>query len=1254
MNSHTLNAKRLIVDLQACQTEGSAKRGVGRYSWALFNSLLDNSGGSEIRALVARELPYQPELDHMSQSRVSRIGKLPDWGTDRAYNGGAQDSLDALSLSAMLAGLKSDVIHVSHVFEGFSDRVALPSPKHKPAGQLLSATLYDLIPLIFREHYFQSPEFRRWYYGRLEWLRQADLLLAISESSRQDAINLLGIDPRRITTIHGGIGAHFKPAVDRQPLYADLARRYGLGKRIVLYTGGDDHRKNIKGAIAGFAAVPRHLRVDCQLVVICAMGPDRRSMYLDIAHKAGLADSEILLTGYVPEGDLLAFYQTCDAFVFPSLYEGLGLPVLEAMACGAPVLGGDNSSIKELIGRKDALFDAGSAASIAGALVEVLSHSALRQDLSGYGVARAAEFSWNRTGKKALDAIADAVSRSTATGVQAAVNGWVPQMRMAMVTPLPPCRSGIADYNAEFLPFLARHFEIDLYVDGYSVTDEVVTSSFPIRQASDLDALAHNYDVILYEFGNSEFHCHMVDLLKRHPGVVGLHDAYLSGLFGYFDFYLGDSGSYAREMLTAHGPRARRFFSPRMKNPEPNGSTMVELPCTKRVLDAAIGIISHSPFNLQLAQSSYPEGWGAPYRVIPQMISLPAEPSAATKLRARSELGFHPEDVVITTFGHIAWTKWGDRLLEAFLASRASISTSVHLVFAGELAKDDFGMRLKESVASSGISSRIRVTGFLSEHDYEAYLQASDVAIQLRTKSRGGTPRGVLDCMAHGVPVIVNNDASYRDYPDSVVFKIPADPSQDDIANAIDGLVNDAHARSALSSAARAYVAAHHDPATCASQYAAAIHEFVQRAASGQASSYASLLAPLLARCADADAATALAAGWLGQLAAPVFSRPRLFIDVSFIAEKDYKTGIQRVVRETVQELYCSSRAGFEPVAVELLDGKLHVANRWLQTLDVLARQEEDSHYGPIEFRAGDVLLMLDSSWWRYGEFAPVFDDARKCGVPVHTALYDLLPIRLPEGNFVPGGREPFEKWVTEAIAQSDGIVCISRSVAEDLADYIATRDVMRAPKIGYWHLGSDFEELAEAGHVGQAVTDMRQRDYLLMVGTIEPRKCHSQALDILERMWAGGSDLTLCIAGREGWMVGDLMTRIKAHPLYGDKLFFFDGPSDAEMEFLYREAAGLLFFSKGEGFGLPLVEAANHGIPIVCSDIPVFREIAREFAWYIEHDDVENAAASIARWWTARNNGTAPDSSLMPRLTWEQSAEELLSVVLDNDWMKV
>ncbi len=373
------------------------------------------------------------------------------------------------------------------------------------------------------------------------------------------------------------------------------------------------------------------------------------------------------------------------------------------MACGAPVIGADNSGTAEVIGRRDALFDARKPDQLAQRLAAVLGDADYADALRRHGLARSREFSWERTAALAAEALHDARSRHAPRATSVAVGSRRP--RLALFTPLPPCKSGIADYNAAFLPYLGRHFDIDVYVDDYPVTELPELSRFVIRPHGEFEARRREYDGIVYEMGNSEFHVFMLEYLMRYPGVVVLHDAYLSALYGFIDFNIGRAGTYRRALYDSHGPRARRYLAPVQHDPDPVGASMVNLPASKGVIDAALGVISHTPFNVELARACYPEGWAAPYRIIPQMAVMPPDADAAARAAVRAELGFAGHEFIVCTFGHITWTKNGDVLLDAFARSALASDPAAMLVYVGEMARDAFGRDLTARIAASGLGS---------------------------------------------------------------------------------------------------------------------------------------------------------------------------------------------------------------------------------------------------------------------------------------------------------------------------------------------------------------------------------------------------------------------------------------------------------------------------------------------------------------------------------------------------------------------
>jgi glycosyltransferase involved in cell wall biosynthesis len=192
---------------------------------------------------------------------------------------------------------------------------------------------------------------------------------------------------------------------------------------------------------------------------------------------------------------------------------------------------------------------------------------------------------------------------------------------------------------------------------------------------------------------------------------------------------------------------------------------------------------------------------------------------------------------------------------------------------------------------------------------------------------------------------------------------------------------------------------------------------------------------------------------------------------------------------------------------------------------------------------------------------------------------------------------------------------------------------------IGHFRLGGDSVPSTEAPWAGKPAAG----PMVLMVGTLEPRKGHSATLAAAEKLWAEGEDFSLVIAGKTGWMMERLADYIRRHPEHGKRLFWFAGADDALLAGLYRAADGVLMASEGEGFGLPLVEAARYDLPVLARDLPVFREVAGNHVRYFGGDFRDAWRA----WLTELRAGTAPRSGGIPAWSWAQSARELIYKVM-------
>ncbi len=170
------------------------------------------------------------------------------------------------------------------------------------------------------------------------------------------------------------------------------------------------------------------------------------------------------------------------------------------------------------------------------------------------------------------------------------------------------------------------------------------------------------------------------------------------------------------------------------------------------------------------------------------------------------------------------------------------------------------------------------------------------------------------------------------------------------------------------------------------------------------------------------------------------------------------------------------------------------------------------------------------------------------------------------------------------------------------------------------------------------------------MVGTVEPRKAHAQTLSAFDELWGAGLDVKLIIVGKQGWMVDALAHALRSHSEVGKRLFWLEGISDDYLEKIYAASTCLIAASEGEGFGLPLIEAAHHKVPIIARDIPVFREVAGENAFYFSGASPEALAVAVREWLSLNAEGKAPLSEAIPLLTWAESTRQLISAVISRD----
>ncbi|SFL48804.1 glycosyltransferase [Rugamonas rubra] len=842
-------------------------------------------------------------------------------------------------------------------------------------------------------------------------------------------------------------------------------------------------------------------------------------------------------------------------------------------------------------------------------------------------------------GKAAANAVAVAAA---ATGSAAAA-----RPKLAFVSPLPPEKSGIADYSAELLAELAPYYDIEL-VSPQAETP--LAARWPLRTPAYFERHAGAYQRVLYHFGNSNAHQHMFGLLERHPGVVVLHDFFLSGVLDNMERDGVQPQAFLQALYASHGYSA--LFEQRERG---RNAAIWAYPCNRPVLEQASGVIVHADFSRQLAERWYGAGSAAAWRTLPLLRGLPA--GTATRAEARRALGVADDAFLVCSFGMLGATKLNERLLAAFLASPLAARDDCRLVFVGDNDAGPYGAALLRQIADSGRADRIGITGFVTAADYQHYLAACDVAVQLRCQTRGETSASVLDCLLHGVPTIINAHGAAADLPDAVLLKLADEFSDAELTAALAALHAEPARRAALAEAGRGHVRALHAPAAVGALYHEAIEHF---AAHSPAARYRTLLGALARLApprgpAEADLVAAAAAIAANR---PAAAPRQLLVDISALVQADHKTGIQRVVRSIVLALFAAPPAGYrvEPVFSEGGNHCYRYARRFTEgMLGVEPLGLEDA---PIEVRAGDHFLGLDLFTNGTTQNEALLASLRRRGVRIDFVVYDLLPLLRPEA-FPFGAEKYYGDYLDTVSHVADGVVCISRAVADELAGWLATRPSRRAAplQLGWFHLGADIAASAPSSGLpadaGQVLAALAAAPTLLMVGTLEPRKGQAQALAACELLWAKGVELNLVVVGKTGWLVDGLVKRLEQHPQRGRRLFWLPGVSDEMLLKLYAGAAALLAASEAEGFGLPLIEAAGHGLPIIARGIPVFREVAGEHAYYFDGVEPAELAGAVERWLALRAAGAAPASAGLRGLSWAQSAEQLLGVVLGGHWYR-
>jgi alpha-1,2-rhamnosyltransferase len=421
----------------------------------------------------------------------------------------------------------------------------------------------------------------------------------------------------------------------------------------------------------------------------------------------------------------------------------------------------------------------------------------------------------------------------------------------------------------------------------------------------------------------------------------------------------------------------------------------------------------------------------------------------------------------------------------------------------------------------------------------------------------------------------------------------------------------------------------------------------------------------------------------------------RLFIDCTYTHSRGGNDGIQRTVRNIVNRARATGKAvgvACQPVIwtgnkfVEI--DQVAFAGRWARLRNLVERFLRTlkpwivvfkplrilyrsnfrkrvfrilrKHEGalrklllclrnPVHFSQDDILLLLDSTW--DVPFWHAIRAAKLRGTRVGFVLYDIIPLVAPE-TCPQEHVAVFSRWLDEASRTCSFCITISQAVAEDYKRFAARKsagDASHAAAFGSFRLGAELDAATGQGKVRASLQAMfappaRQRPYIT-VAKIEPRKNHACLLEAFDRAWAASASAKLCIIGKPGWGSEAILKRIRNHPLNGTSLFMFNDLSDQELSYCYENAKAMIFPSTHEGFGLPIIEALHHGLPVFASDIPAHREVGGEYCVYFDPASADSLARLIL---DNVNKGAFPPVKPLEGFRWpdwEESCRELIAI---------
>lgn len=732
----------IAFDLQALQSSAHGERGIARYVADLARTLSAQHAGVVDAFLWNDQLPFVERLDQLGLGH--RLRSFSD-----------------------VRGGEFDVLHVNSPFEALPlADCAVPIRARRTV-----TTCYDLIPYRFPSVYLSDAATSARYRTRLGALVASDFVITDSKSAADDIVKLLGVSPHRVAVIGAGVSEQFVPPTgDLGSRLAQLRLAVpGIEARYIFVPTGMDWRKNIKGALRAFSELEPSVRDRHQLVLSCRVTESERRWLSDESTRHGIAD-RVLVTGYVTDEVLVLLYQTAELVVFPSYYEGFGLPVLEARRCGARVICSGVSSLPEVHPDPRATFNPFDHEHFAAVLSRSLTDASFGAVLDGVPDPG---FDWTDSSNRLVG-----VYRRLLADLVGGTRTVRRPRRLGVATILPPTPSGIADHSVRLLEAFGQLDGVEPVAFVAGTASGIAGSvAYEVHELATLPAhwAAGDLDAVLYCFGNNQFHRDLLESLRHVPGHVLLHDVRLRGMF--------------REQERIH-VQARYYGLPPNRDDgdhdddvgsdEDRGELghvceepLFALPVTRY----AMSVMVQSQHAAELVRGDT----GVDALNVGPHPCAPHEPASPPSGKPW-----------VVSAGIASSSKQTGKFVGAM-----RLLTAEGRCMAAIVGKD--GGEFVDP------QDDITVTGTIPDPEFESWLRRATLLVQLRAITNGESSGVVAHAMALGVPLIVSDIGAMAELPDDAVVKVPVDISSEALGAVISDLLDDERRRTRMRVAGLAF-----------------------------------------------------------------------------------------------------------------------------------------------------------------------------------------------------------------------------------------------------------------------------------------------------------------------------------------------------------------------------------------------------------------------------------------------------------------